>query len=251
MKTDDPFGRLDYRRFVAWKKRVERERPFLLSTFGEPSKKPLVDLGCGTGEHSELLASEGFAVVGLDRSAALLAKAREAYGTPRFVRGLLDELPFRGEGTFAGALCLGNTLVNLPDDHRISACFRSLRRLLPAGAPFLIQIVNYDRILDRGIRHLPLNFREGDDGELLYLRLMDRVDEKRIRFEVLTLARGGDADGTRIVQTTSTILRALRHDELGRLLKEAGFGGVELFGDYAGGRYDRESSSDIIAVAHG
>ncbi len=166
MKKSDTFGRLDYRRFVAWKKRVERERPFLLSTFGEPSKKPLVDLGCGTGEHADLLASEGFAVVGLDLSAAMLAKAREAYGAPRFVRGLLDELPFRGEGTFAGALCLGNTLVNLPDDERISTCFRSLR-----------------------------------------------------------------------------------HDELGRLLEEAGFGDVRMFGDYTGGRYDRARSSDVIAVA--
>ena len=53
---------------------LDREEAWHGSTVG----RTLVDLGCGTGEHSLAAAKRGWAVVGLDASAAAIDKARRA-----------------------------------------------------------------------------------------------------------------------------------------------------------------------------
>ena len=76
MQPDDPYSRVDYRRLIAWPARLEREWPFLAAVL--PPEGRVLDLGCGTGEHSRFLASKGFEVTGIDASPAMLAKATEA-----------------------------------------------------------------------------------------------------------------------------------------------------------------------------
>ena len=74
---DDLYSRVDYRRFVAWPKRIRREAPFLMEVLEKAPTRSVIDLGCGTGEHCRFLAGEGFEAVGLDRSASMLANAQE------------------------------------------------------------------------------------------------------------------------------------------------------------------------------
>ncbi|MBQ3906105.1 MAG: methyltransferase domain-containing protein, partial [Lachnospiraceae bacterium] len=85
---------MDATPYEAWKDRILR----LIRTYGvskpkdrtAPSKEPsdeeailaserdlVVDLGCGTGTLSELLWQEGFDVIGIDNSDAMLEKAME------------------------------------------------------------------------------------------------------------------------------------------------------------------------------
>ncbi|RPJ43780.1 MAG: hypothetical protein EHM19_08030 [Candidatus Latescibacterota bacterium] len=179
----------------------------------------------------------------------MIDKARLAFARPRFVRGEMARLPLRGSGRFGGAYCLGNTLVGLLEDDEFLSLFRSLRGLLAPGAPFLVQIVNYRRILETKVRHLPLNFRAGEDGETLFLRLLDPIDERRIRFEVLTIERRPPDGESRVASATSTVLRPLKDEELKSFLAHAGFRSVELFGSYAGSPYAPLESHDVIALA--
>ncbi len=88
--NEDQFARLagGYDRWIGWGPRLRKEMPFLLDSLPEPDsmapadpstrKRRVLDVGCGTGAHALALAAAGFAVTGLDRSAAMLAKAREA-----------------------------------------------------------------------------------------------------------------------------------------------------------------------------
>lgn len=161
----------------------------------------------------------------------------------------MARMPIGEAGGLGGAYCLGNSLAILREDGELRSLFASLRRSLVDGAPFLIQILNYRRILESGVRHLPLNFRPGDENELLYLRLLDPIDERRIRFEVITLERRPPDGESRIVHQVSRVMRPLRDEELRRFLDEAGFGRVELFGDVGGDAYAPLESSDVIAVA--
>jgi SAM-dependent methyltransferase len=48
----------------------------LFQTYGDGSIASVLDLGCGTGNHSLLLDQRGYEVVGVDRSASMLALAR-------------------------------------------------------------------------------------------------------------------------------------------------------------------------------
>jgi 2-polyprenyl-3-methyl-5-hydroxy-6-metoxy-1,4-benzoquinol methylase len=89
---DDPYSRVDYRRFVAWPQRIEREWPFLQKVLGSAPSRRVLDLGCGTGEHARFLATKGFSVVGIDASESMLAKAREG-STPAGVELVAETSP--------------------------------------------------------------------------------------------------------------------------------------------------------------
>ncbi|HSN85517.1 MAG TPA: class I SAM-dependent methyltransferase, partial [Thermoanaerobaculia bacterium] len=77
MADHDPYSRVDYRRMIAWPQRIEREWPFLERILATGPSRRVLDLGCGTGEHSRRMAAAGLAVVGVDASESMIEKARE------------------------------------------------------------------------------------------------------------------------------------------------------------------------------
>src|SRR5689334_12439680 len=66
---------------------------------------PVLELGCGTGRLTIPVARAGADVVGIDRSEAMLARARQrlrrARTAARLLRGDIRHLPFRRRARFA------------------------------------------------------------------------------------------------------------------------------------------------------
>ncbi|MBD3335930.1 MAG: methyltransferase domain-containing protein [Candidatus Eisenbacteria bacterium] len=248
----DPYSRVDYRRLIAWPKRLESEAPFLRRILERAPKRAVIDVGCGTGEHSRFLAGEGFEVVGLDLSESMLAKARETPLPPNlsFILGNVTRLGELIDGTFGAAISLGNTLVHLQSREEWRAALDGLHRRLEPGGLFAFQILNYERIFARGIRHLPLSFRENGDEEIVFLRLLDLFDDGRVRFcpTALRYKRGTDPP-VELVRSQAVDIRGWKREELLPLLEEAGFRVMELHGDMKSGPYDPMESSDLVVVA--
>jgi len=255
---NDTYTRLHYRRFVAWPKRIEREWPLLEEVLASGPSKKVLDLGCGTGEHSRALASRGFEVVGIDRSESMLETAREEE-TPenlRFIHadlGHLDELAALALGReFGGAICLGNTLPHLTEREELERFARGLRRALLPGAALLLQILNYERIFEEGVRHLPLNFREADDGEgeVVFLRLMATRDDGSVVFCPTSLRfRPEDAENpVEVVSSKRVELRGWRRSELDEVFAHAGFEERRALGGYDRRPYDSATSPDLLFI---
>lgn len=252
MSGDDPYSRVDYRRIIAWPERIEREWPFLQRAFGGAGR--LLDLGCGTGEHSRFLASKGFDVTGIDASPAMLAKATDSPvpANLHFVAGDITDLVSLTDGLFDGALCLGNTLPHLGDDARLAAFARGLRARLRPGAPVLVQVLNYERILAKGLRFLPLNFRGADQagGEVVFLRLMTPLGDGRIVFTPTTLRyRPGGDPPLEVVSSRNVVLRAWTRAQLAAALVEAGFPSIESYGTVGETPYLAMDSPDAVVLA--
>lgn len=250
-QREDLYSRVDYRRLVAWPERIEREWPFLRTVLGEKGR--LLDLGCGTGEHSRFLASKGFDVVGIDASPSMLEKATD---TPRpdnlrFLEGDIAEVERLAEGEFDAAICLGNTLPHL-DARAMERLLGGLRLRLRAGAPFLLQILNYEKILEQRQRFLPLNFRQGEEPgeEIVFLRLMTPHPDGTLVFTPTTLRYRPHADPPlEVVAARNVPLRAWRRAELEALLDAAGFGERTLYGTVGEVPYSATASSDLVIVA--
>lgn len=253
-RPDDPYSRTQYRKLIAWEKRIEREGPFLLRLLGEAPERSVLDIGCGTGEHVAFFAQQGVRAVGLDRSESMLESAREheARGHGRFVEGdaLEAAAVLSDEPPFGLALCLGNMLPHVQEDEDLERFVIQVARVLAPGGLFLMQIVNYVRLLEGGIRHLPVNVRAGEgDEEIVFLRLLKAQPEGRVLFFPTTLTLNADAEEPVAVKTTRRVpLRAWTLADLEPRFEAAGLH-LRRFGNMEGGAFDPQASSDLVLVA--
>jgi ubiquinone/menaquinone biosynthesis C-methylase UbiE len=92
----------------------------------------VIDLGCGSGTFTALLARAGYDCVGLDISAKLLEVGRRKHPQIEFVAGDIEHLPFPAE-SFDGAL-LSGVVHHFPDP---SPCAKETFRLLRSRGRFL------------------------------------------------------------------------------------------------------------------
>jgi SAM-dependent methyltransferase len=251
VQAEDPYSRVDYRRLVAWPQRIEREWPFLERALGQSGR--VLDLGSGTGEHSRFLASKGFDVVGIDSSPAMLAKATD---TPlpsnlTLLGGDITNVEQLVSGVFDGAICLGNTLPHIRDGAALIRFACGLRRRLRPGAAFVLQVLNYDKVLDSGQRSLPLNFRkDADEGEVVFLRLMTPRPDGTVVFTPSTLRyRPDGVPPLEVVTARNVELKGWRRREIEDALETAGFCRREVFGTVGDVPFDAAQSPDTVIVA--
>jgi glycine/sarcosine N-methyltransferase len=121
--------------------------------------KRVLDIGCGTGDLAIALSESGFSVTGIDSDSAMIQKAIDktlhspATFIPMDMRSMAD---YYKPSTFNAVLCFGNTLVHLANIQEIETLCKDVKRVLKQNGKFLIQILNYDYILDHNIRSLPL-----------------------------------------------------------------------------------------------
>ena len=248
----DPYARLQYGRLFDWAERLQRETPFLVEVLESGPARSLLDLGCGSGEHAAHFARAGYQVLGVDHSAAQIAAARTtaAGTTARFVAGDLTHLGDSVDTRFGTAMCLGNTLVHLQDTDALAAACRGVHAALLPGGAWVVQILNYERLLSRRERHLPLQFRADDAGEIVFLRLLRFLPDRRVQFFPTTLRLRPDAEApVELLASHATTLRAWQRAELETVLHDAGFGSIVWHGDLRGSPFAPESSSDLVFVA--
>ena len=248
---DDPYARLGYRRLIAWPERIRREEPFLRLVLENGPNGRVLDLGCGTGEHALFLASLGFDVTGVDRSAAQIEEARRSgEGRASFVEGELVEIGALVPEGFGGAICLGNTLPHLSNPEELHRFLSGLASRLASGAPFLVQVLNYDRIFSKRILALPPNVR-GEAGErLVFLRLMEPREDGTVVFNPTTLRWRPDQEpSVEVAASRRVLLRGYRRAELEAALTVAGFRVETVFGGMAREGWSAGESLDTVLVA--
>ena len=266
-RRDDPWARSEYRRLIAWDARIRREGPFLTALLDRAPERSVIDIGCGTGEHVAFFARCGARALGVDRSADMIGQARdhETRGEGRFVvaDAVRPGTALDTEPPFGLAICLGNMLPHLTSADDVDAFFDTVRERLVDGGLFVVGLLNYARILEAGVRHLPLNFRPADDEaadgadeqpadtrrETVFLRLMRDVSPERILFFPTTLSLDPQSDEpVRIVRSRRVELRPWTADDLVDRLTRRGFD-VETCGDLEGGAFDAHESMDLVLVA--
>jgi SAM-dependent methyltransferase len=103
--------------------------------YAAPPVQRVLDLGCGTGGHSALLTARGYDVVGVDRSADMLERARQRGGTARYVAADITCMDL-GE-TFDAAVIMFAVLGYLTRNVDVRAALGAAKQhLRPGGVLF-------------------------------------------------------------------------------------------------------------------
>jgi glycine/sarcosine N-methyltransferase len=247
----DAYGRIAYRGLIAWPERLQREAPLLQRVLSATPSPRLLDLGCGSGEHTRFLKSLGFEVTGVDASLSQLEAARTADPEGLYLQAGLTGFARDVAARQGGAICLGNTLPHLCEEAELRAFFVELAACLQPGAPLLLQLLNYDRILDQGERTFPLLLRPGEvEGEsTVFLRLMTHHGDGRLTFTPAHLRyRPGSESPLDLVAAQDVPLRGWRRAEIETLLVDTGFQVKEVLGTMTGVAWSAVSS-DLVIVA--
>lgn len=212
---------------------------FVKNRVGELKEKQILDVGCATGELAFQLAIEGAVVTGIDLNEDLLKQAingsrfqsagssvRESeFVFPKFQLGNMSELVTDFQpGHFDAILCFGNTLVHLNSKELILSMLKGVFEVLKPGGQFLIQILNYDYILNSKVSELPLI----DMENISFIRKYEiEKNSPLIRFQTsLYLKKENETI------SNETLLYALKSAELTELLKAAGFNEIKIYSNF-------------------
>lgn len=144
----NPYDRGPYHWFLPYFYARRHERPLEWVTGRLGPDDLILDLGCGDGRHSALLAPRVKAVVGLDDQHLPLQYARLLLQNSRVAlsRGDGARLPLRSE-RFTGVVCL-DVVEHLPQS-RVSLLLGEIRRVLKVGGWALISTPNRRSLYNR------------------------------------------------------------------------------------------------------
>jgi SAM-dependent methyltransferase len=189
----------------------------------------VADAGCGSGAQLLHFASAGVSCVGFDPDPSLVAIAREKLlpypGARIEVGGFADTARLVSPAVDL-LLCLGNSLVHVPQAETARFVADAASVLSPGGR-FLLQILNYERLLREGITELPL--MTSGEGSIEFRRRYLWEGPRNIRFQTSLRIAGGD--GVRVLRNEIP-LYPIYPDELWETLAGAGFASIKYFGDF-------------------
>ena len=237
----------------------------------------LLDLACGTGKMTEILAKQGYDMIGVDASEDMLNIAMEKQAahqpanpattsaaeeaarqaatpetsaeqtgssTASSILYLLQDMrEFELYGTVAGVVCLCDSLNYLTEKEDLVQVFKLVNNYLDPGAPFIFDfnpVYKYKNLLGEQ------TFAENrEDASFIWDNYYD-PEEKINEYDLTLFIREEDGRFSRFEETHYQ--RAYTLKEAKDALKEAGMTFVEAFDGYTNAPPTR-TSERILVVA--
>ena len=218
---------------------------FFKKQFEDHSVKSVLDIASGSGSYTLAFAEWGLRAVGIDFEEDMVKKASakiKGLTNVSFVTGDMRKLPFV-DREFGSAICIGNSLPHLQSDEDLKAAVTEMYRILGEDGSLILQTVNYDRILKHKVSELPLI--ENSEIGLVFRRLYDFREDGLIDFNTeLEIKK----DGASSSYNNTVILRPLTKSELERMLKEAGFAQITVYGAFDGREHNDEAPATVVVA---
>jgi SAM-dependent methyltransferase len=222
--------------------RTEKEVAFAARKLALDAGARVLDLCCGPGRHSVLLAKRGYKVTGLDLSEPYLDLARRAAADSKValetVAADMREIPFNDY--FDAAINMYSSFGYLESETEDLKVLESISRSLKRGGQLFLDMLNREWAVANYIQN---DWHAGDDGTLYVEHRALDLASSRMRVRFIVVGPNGkrhDSIGHDIRLYTLT--------EMTRLLERVGFSGVEAFGGFEGEPYEIASRRMVLCA---
>jgi SAM-dependent methyltransferase len=234
---------------------------------------PVLELGCGTGRIALPLGRAGVHVVGIDRSEAMLVRARKRVRRARMqgrvdlVRGDIRQLPFvsslkpvrrspqakadDARRQFPLVMAPYGVLQSLLRERDLAATLKSIHDVLEPGGTFGLELVADLPSWEEYRKRISLKGWRRQPGGA-HVTLVETVRQDRARHLTIFDQEFTERTGRRRqVRRFSLTFRTLSVPQMVRRLEKAGFDVTALLGDYRGGPWDKRAEVWVILARRG
>ena len=204
-------------------------------------KGKMLDVGCGTGSLAINMAKNGFDVTAIDLEVEMIeiAKNKSTTQNPVFkVANMLNIDQFFPCNHFDVITCFGNTLVHLTDNNDVVKFLLHVNRLLKPEGKFLLQILNYEYILQNNITQLPVI----ENDTIRFIREYVFLNTGYIEFRTSLFIK----ENAQTINNT-VVLNPIKSIPLIELLEKRNFRKIDLFGNFSGSALTFDSLPLIIS----
>lgn len=212
----------------------------MYSRLAEDYGGPIFDVGCGTGRVLMHLARQGHIAHGIDDSRQMLDRLDiKLESNPRladnveYVHG--DVMHYESDEVYSMILLTYNALMHFHDQATQISLLKQLRRLIADDGLLVIDLPNAGETFatqDTDAILLDRSFIDPDTGHMIMLQSHSYMDRVTQILHVQWIYDEVTADGTVKRLHAPHLLRYYFYPEIVLLLKECGFGVMDVFGDY-------------------
>jgi SAM-dependent methyltransferase len=226
------YDRLDEWLISEWGERTRAEMgAFLVEQWAKcpVAVRSVLEICCGTGLTLQELANRGYEISGLDRSAAMLARARARFGPS--VPLTLAELPdLPVDRTFDAVICFAAALNYMATDTDLAATFQAVAGVLRSGGSFVFDVMSRWGILE----WTGTGIWAADFGDLAFIwRKHQSGDEYTDLDYVQFVQRAGAERNTYVATREIHRLYVLDHALIRKYAEAAGFADIQVTDNYS------------------
>lgn len=201
-----------------------------------------IDVACGVGIDAIALTKQGYNIEGFDLESEMIIKAVNSAKQKQlkikfFEASMLDINKYYDNNSISSLLCTGNSLVHLNTKNEIINFINNSYKLLKTKGILLIQIINFDRVLDNNITQLPTIVN--NEQALTFTRNYEYCPKsKKIKFVTTLKAHKEYKNVINLIP--------LRQQELQQILNKAGFNTMKFYGSFKGDSYTPTSYATVV-----
>jgi glycine/sarcosine N-methyltransferase len=218
---------------------------FVLNEIGKlEGEHKLLDIGCATGNLSLELLKNNIRLTGIDLDEKMIDIARSKLGVESYpsIFQVMNMLKIKDAfkcNEFDTVLCFGNTIPHVSNLQELEYLCRQVAVVTKPGGLFLLQLINYNRILNQNINSLPTI----DNDQIKFERNYTlATDGRKISFDTKLTIK----EDQQIIEN-SILLLPVKSEELVKILEKSGFEGIQLYGGFNHSEYSENSIPLVIS----
>lgn len=213
--------------------------------YGDRAGTRILDLACGAGRYSILLASKGYRVTGVDLSRPLLDEALKKWnglekesksGTLELVRSDMRELPFKS--SFNLLINMFTSFGYFENDTENMRVIQTIAKHLVSSGRFVIDYLNRDAVI--------ANLEKESESRIGDYRIKQRrwltKDNLRVEKKVEVINITGDS----VLNYTESV-RMYDMNQMKTMIEKSNLELIDIFGDYDGMGFSASSPRLILS----